>query len=232
MRMASSITKTSQTAWGPWATCLQRWSSSRSSSKSRWNVCICLPGMCVCVCMVFISSSVVKACTHDWWVFLKWAGVNAWVMCLCVCVLHKHMRLRIRARSFIWAREELMFVFEVGDIPDILADWLMALTRQVQGCTNVSVNFPLSALNDGVFVFAVFSEWSSIDLCVVSVYSLRWIIIALISVFLPLARRTGFCNTYPVSERGLNIWANLWVSAKTLYKQFNGHTGLRHVEQA
>lgn len=72
-----------------------------------------------------------------------------------------------------------MFVFEVGDIRDILADWLMTLTLQVQGCTSVSLheevcdslssNFPLIALNESVFVFAVSFEWSSIDLCGVSV---------------------------------------------------------------
>lgn len=43
----------------------------------------------LCVCIVFISSWAVKACVRDWWVFLKWVGVDAWVMCL----LDKHVCL-------------------------------------------------------------------------------------------------------------------------------------------
>lgn len=93
-RMASSITKISQTAWGPWATCLQRWSSSRSSSKSRWDVRIYL--VWFCVCLVFISSSVVKAWPRDWWVFPRRVGVNAWVMCVCgVCVAQTRVLTRV-----------------------------------------------------------------------------------------------------------------------------------------
>lgn len=40
---------------------------------------------------------------------------------------HEHVgSYTVRARSSPWAREELVFVFEVGDIHDVLADWLMA----------------------------------------------------------------------------------------------------------
>lgn len=79
MRMASSITKTSQTAWGPWATCLQRWSSLRSSSKSRWNVSIYLA---VCIYKdPFLPKRLKHACIIDG----SLSRVQVWMCESCVC---------------------------------------------------------------------------------------------------------------------------------------------------
>lgn len=90
MQMASSITKTSQTAWGPWVTCRQRWSSSRSSSKSRWDVCIHLPGLCVWFSFLPQWLKHVLVIDGSFWGEEVWAlewcvWVCPTVMCSCVC---------------------------------------------------------------------------------------------------------------------------------------------------
>lgn len=125
MQMASSITKTLQTAWGPWATCLLRWSSSRSSSKSRWNVSIIRqPGRDG---PVFIDSLGVRACVHDWWDFLKWAVVTLWVMSF-VCTTRKFVVVFSPYKS--WRN----WCLSLGnqEQQDTLSHWLLGISLQTE----------------------------------------------------------------------------------------------------
>lgn len=81
MQMVSSITKTSQTVWEPWDTCRRRWSSLRSSSKSKWNVCNNLHNF-MCFYFLFICSSTHAYCRQVWVCVCVWPSTSSCVLFL------------------------------------------------------------------------------------------------------------------------------------------------------
>lgn len=124
-QMASSITKTSQTAWGPWATCLLRWSSLRSSSKSRWNVSIICQPVCDGV-LSLIPGGFQHVCMIDgtFWNDLLWLCVS----CL-LCVHQESLWLCSHPTSPVGSD---VCLWGAGSVQDALSRWLSGVSLQAQ----------------------------------------------------------------------------------------------------